>query len=53
MQRDYSTYLHNRWTLKFFKKNASYSIPYRKRWKWPFIDIFLLRSEDKEKKWFR
>ena len=20
---------------------------------WPYIDIFLLRSEDEEKKWFR
>lgn len=39
-QTDYSTYLSDK--LKFFYANASFSIPYGKRWSWPFLDIFLL-----------
>ena len=53
LQSGHSTYLHNGWTLKFFESNASHSIPYGKRWSWPFLDIFLLLSSDEERAIFR
>ena len=51
-QIGHSTYLHNRWTLKFFERNSSHSIPYGNSWSWPFLDVFLL-SSDKVKAVFR
>ena len=54
LQSGHSTYLHNGWTLKFFESNASHNtIPYGDRWSWPFLDVFLLSSDNEEKDIFR